>query len=115
MNFLFDVSQCSDPNGLGAIVSFLKTILTLIQIGIPIGLILLGTIDLGKAVLAGEEKEIKENQQMLFKRAISAVLVFFVTAIVTFAIGLIPSAGSAWSKCWNQTTSVDTVININRA
>ncbi len=99
--FFLDVSLCQDPDGLGKIIGFLKSILLFIQIAIPIGLILYGTIDLGKAVIAGDEKEIQSNQKVLFKRVIAAVLVFFVVAIVTFAMGLVNN--DVWKSCWNNT------------
>ena len=35
------------------------------QIAIPVIIILLGTIDLGKAVLAGEDKKIKDEMSMI--------------------------------------------------
>ena len=81
MNFLVDCT------GILPVVKFVRNgIMPLFQIGIPIILIVLGTIDLGKAVIAGKEEEIKKNQQMLIKRAISAVAVFFVTTLVSFIL-----------------------------
>ena len=44
--------------GLGPIVSVIKNgVFPLVQLGIPIVLIVLGTLDLGKAVIASDEKE----------------------------------------------------------
>jgi hypothetical protein len=106
---MYFLVSCSDPEGLGKIITTLHTVLTLIQIGIPIGLILIGTIDLGRAVLAGDEKEIKQHQTTLFKRAIAAIVVFFITAIVTFATGLV--GGTAWQDCWNATQHSSTKID----
>ena len=68
-------------------------VIPLIQIGIPILLIVLGTIDLGKAVIASKEDEIKNAQKMLVKRAIYAVAVFFVVTIVTLVFSLFTSTG----------------------
>jgi hypothetical protein len=101
MFFLQDVAFCTDPDGLGKIIAFLKTVLYLIQRAIPIILIFYGSLDLGKAVMAGKEDEIQKAQQLLLKRVIAAVLVFFITAIVTFAMGLVGDEGSHWRNCWN--------------
>ncbi len=87
------------PTGLGTLVGIVKNVLTIIQILIPIGLIIFGTVDLGRAVVAGDEKQIKENQQRLLKRAFAAVLVFLIVTIVTFLMEFI--GGAAWKKCWN--------------
>lgn len=85
-------------------------VIPLIQIGVPILLIVLGTIDLGKAVVASKEDEIKNAQKMLVKRAIYAVAVFFVVTIVTLVFSLFASTGdedlenvsNSWTKCWNE-------------
>lgn len=83
-------------------------VIPLIQIGVPILLIVLGTIDLGKAVIASKEDEIKNAQKMLVKRAIYAVAVFFVVTIVTLVFSLFTSTGDpdlenaaeSWTDCW---------------
>ncbi len=64
-------------------------IVSLIKIAIPILLIVLGMIDLGKAVVAQKEDEIKKAQTMFVKRLISAALVFFVVVIVQLVFNLV--------------------------
>ena len=83
-------------------------IIPLIQIGIPIILIILGMLDLGKAVVASKEDEIKNAQKMLIKRAIYALAIFFVVLIVQVVFGLLGTAkgdyeeaGNNWLDCWN--------------
>ena len=61
-------------------------VIPLFQIGIPILLIIFGTVDLGKAVVASKEDEIKAAQKMLVKRAIYAIAVFLVVTIVSLVI-----------------------------
>lgn len=89
-------------------------IIPIIQIGIPIILIVLGMLDLGKAVVASKEDEIKAAQKLLIKRAIYAVAIFFVVLIVQLVFGLLGSAGTdgmgnnygtqgeVWIDCWKQ-------------
>lgn len=85
-------------------------VLPIFQWGIPIILIVLGTIDLGKAVIASKEEEIKKAQQMLIKRLIYAVAVFFVVTIVTLVFGLfaqtkdsnLTNVSDSWLQCWNK-------------
>ncbi|MDD2181695.1 MAG: hypothetical protein PHW32_04945 [Bacilli bacterium] len=91
------VGACTNEELL-PIIGFIKSILLVIQILIPIGLIVLGTIDLGKAVIASKEDEIKKNQQTLVKRALAAVLVFLLATIVTFLMGFV--GGKTWKACW---------------
>ena len=105
MNFLA-VDFCGN---LLPLIRLIKNgIIPIIQIGIPIILIIMGMLDLGKAVVASKEDEIKNAQKMLIKRAIYAVAVFFVVLIVQLVFGLLGSAGDDygdkgdnWLACWN--------------
>jgi hypothetical protein len=99
------VEHLCDSDELLTIFYYLRRILTLIQILIPIGLIIWGTIDLGKAVIAGDEKEIKANQQTLLKRVIAAILVFFVVVIVGFVMGFV--GNKEWDTCWRASKNHD--------
>lgn len=76
-------------------------VVMILQIAIPVIIILLGTIDLGKAVMAGEDKQIKEAQKMFIKRLIYGVAIFFVVMIVKAVFGLISNAdiGNACFEC----------------
>ncbi len=97
MIYLLNNNLCNDEN-LKIIVSFLKTIFTLIQIIIPVLLVIFGSIDLGKAVMAGDEKEIKSATTLLMKRAIAAVAVFLLVVLVRLVTGLV--GGEDWRECW---------------
>ena len=90
-----DASTCG---GLLDIVTIIRKVVDIIKILIPIGLILFGLLDLGKAVIAGKEDEMKKFQGALIKRVIYAVVVFLVVQIVVFATGLVGS--SDWQDCW---------------
>jgi uncharacterized membrane protein YjgN (DUF898 family) len=88
-----DIDYCAKmPEGL---ITLIKAILGLIQFLIPMGLILMGTIDFGKSVFAGSEDEIKKNQQRFIQRLIAAVLVFLVATIVRAVISFVANNNSA--------------------
>ena len=70
--------------------SFITLLVTLIKIGVPVILIIFGMMDLGRAVMAQKEDEIKKGQQTFIKRAVAAIMVFLVVSIVQ----LIVSSGS---------------------
>lgn len=98
-----------DCTGLLPFIRLIKNgVIPLIQIGIPIILILLGMLDLGKAVMASKEDEIKSAQKLLIKRCIYAVAIFFVVFIVQVVIGLVSKSGEGnlgennWYDCWKQ-------------
>lgn len=77
---------CNETAGIWKI---LGEVVFVIRIVIPIIIILLGTLDLGKAVLAGEEKTIKEAQKAFIRRLIYGVAIFFVVPLVKAAFGLV--------------------------
>ena len=93
-------------------------LIPIIQIGIPIILIILGMIDLGKAVIASKEDEIKSAQKLLIKRIIYAVAVFLVVSIVTLVFSIVAGntsednaenattgskGANTWLECWKHT------------
>ena len=95
------------------LINVVSTIITVIKFGVPILLIIFGMLDLGKAVVASKEDEIKKGQQMFIKRIISAVLVFFVVVVVQLVVNLaagkkenesIWSCVNAFIKGVNETT-----------
>ena len=107
-----DVGVVNDNcGGLSPIVRIIKKgVFPIVQIGIPILLIVFGTIDLGKAVISSDEKEVKEAQSRLIKRCIYAVAIFFITTLVTLLMSLVATGTeggdheantTGWAECWN--------------
>ena len=98
---------CQD---LAPIINLIKHgVIPLIQIGIPIILIVLGMLDLGKAVMAGKEDEMKKAQSMLLKRFLYAIAIFFVVTLVTLVFRLVANNSDGdegakeavtWRDCW---------------
>lgn len=70
------------------IPKIISSVIIVMQIMAPVLLVIFGSIDLVKGVASQKEDEIKKGQQVLIKRTIAAVLVFFVIAIVKFGISL---------------------------
>ena len=81
-------------NGLAPLVKLLRNgVIPAIQAAIIVVLIVLLIIDLGKAVMAGKEDEIKSAQKLAIKRVVYALVVFLVPWIVNVAIGLLVQTG----------------------
>lgn len=64
------------------ILRIVGIVVFVIKVAVPIILIVVGMIELARAVGEKEEKEIKAAQDRLVKRAIAAILVFLVITIV---------------------------------
>ena len=92
------------PTEIAKIVSI---IIKVIQIGVPIALIIWGLIDLGKAVMAQKEDEIKAGQKTFLKRAVTAAIVFFVVVIVKLLVGVV-----AGDESTNIVGCIDEVLSL---
>ena len=85
-----------------------------IKIVIPIALIIFGMLDMGKAVTSGKDDEIKKQLMSFLRRAIAAVLVFFVPTIVGMLMTTVNDAASAqdtcgWAECINKATGTESL------
>ena len=86
MNIFLIADACE---GLGPIVSVVKGLFNIIKILVPIALLIYGVLDLAKAVIASDEKEIKGATSKFIKRAVAAVALFFAVTIVYTLMGLV--------------------------
>ena len=71
------------------IPAVVSTIIAIIRVAVPVLLVIFGSLDLAKGIIAGKEDEIKKGQQLFIKRLIAGALVFFVFIIVQFVISLV--------------------------
>ena len=76
------MDACTNPDVL-RVIYFIMKLIDVVRIIVPIGLIIVGSIDLSKSVIASDEKGQKGNLNLFIKRIIYAVLVFAVPWIVT--------------------------------
>ena len=70
-------------------------------------MIVFGTLDLAKAVIAGKEDEMKKAQSTLIRRAIYAVAVFLVVFLVQTVMGIVSDNVTGVDTknpitCWNE-------------
>lgn len=80
---------CTDTANIWRTVGYF---LLVFKIVIPIILIILGMVDLGKAVISSDDKAISKAAKSLLMRAIAAVCIFFVPTIVSFIIQLVDTS-----------------------
>lgn len=81
----------------------------ILEIVVPLLLIVFGSIDFVKAVIAQKEDEIKKGQQTFIKRIIAGIIIFFVFSIVK----LIISIAADKDKSKNIIDCADCLINNN--
>ena len=94
-----------------AIPKLTSTVVSIIQWVIPVILIVLGMIDLGKAVTSNDEKQMKEAQKTLIKRVVYAVLVLFIVAIVRFVFSALAPSKSGGLNSNSPSTTISGCID----
>jgi len=108
MYFLANICEMSSLDPIWNIVGF---IVKTIWIGVPILLIIFGMIDLGKAVIASKEDEVKKAWKAFGRRFLVAVAVFAVVWAVGAVFSLVADIGgdavdatqmTGWKACWNK-------------
>jgi hypothetical protein len=78
------------------------TAIYIAKIMVPILLILMGSIELIKVVLNGDDKSFKSSINNLVKKFVEGILIFFLPTIVFWVLGMVANATDAYtnySKC----------------
>ena len=91
---------CGDTYAPMIAAQITRTVYMILQIATPLIIILLGMIDLGKAVMAHKEDDIKKSQQTFVKRLLVGASVFLVFVLAKFVIGLVAPANDN-TDMWN--------------
>lgn len=81
---------CANTANIWQIVGY---VLLVFKIVIPILLIIWGMLDLGKAVVASKDDEIKKATKGLAMRAVAAVIIFLIPTLISYIMGLIGGFG----------------------
>ncbi len=80
---------------------FVGMVLLVLKIVIPIILIILGMIDLGKAVISSEDKAVSKAATKLLWRIVAAIIIFFIPTIVSAIFGLVGSFNEEVKEDYN--------------
>lgn len=102
INFLA-ASKC-EIDGLASVLHYAVIVINLIRIIAPLALIIWGSIDLLKGIIAGDDKKVAAARKPFIQRLISAILIFLIPWIVNFAINTFVSDGSDWKACYREAT-----------
>ena len=77
----------------------INKVLGYVRIIVPILIIVLGMIDLAKAVIASKEDEMRKAQKTFVKRLIIGVVVFFIPVLVNLLMSLADMIWENYSSC----------------
>lgn len=82
-----------------ALTGLISALVFGIKVVVPILLVIFGMLDLGKAVMAQKEDEIKKGQQTFLKRLVAAAIVFLVIFVAQLVVSIVAgqtSDGGVW-------------------
>lgn len=96
-----------DQSGILKALQIIGFALTIIKVVVPILLVIMGTFELGKAVIANDDKAIKTAVNSLIKKAIAGVVIFFLPTIIAVVASLVDELGdlNKFTKCTNCLTN----------
>lgn len=96
MNLFFGMTagEFCTQSAVQNILGLLKLVITIFKWAIPILLIVVGSFDLGKAVIDQKPENIQKAYNGLIKRAIAAIVIFFIPSIVGLLMEAIGNAAS---------------------
>lgn len=90
---------------------FVGYIMLIFKIVIPLILLILGMFDLGKAVVASDDKAIQKAAKSLAMRAVAAIVIFFIPTLIKFAFSIVngfqddPAVRNNYNRCADCLTS----------
>ena len=121
--YIIDCTEAAEMcSNLQPFLNVIKLFLQILRWSVPLLLVVLGTIDMFKAVTkADDEKVVTEARKAFVKRLIYGVLVFLIPFFVNLILGLvedtIPSnddsvSATTWISCWNENVDMSSCTNI---
>ena len=102
--FILETSMCENASFLGTVL-FIKNLIFIISIIIPIFLVVLLTLDLAKAVVSGDETQMKAAQNLAFKRILYALIIIVVPIIINAVFTTLGASGVDALDCYNNATN----------
>lgn len=102
INFLASASFDICTGDLKWIVQIIKIVIRIICLAAPFALILFGSLDFFKAIIAGDEKEMKAKRKPFIGRLVAAIIILLLPALINLIMKTIAgSAQNTFVNCWN--------------
>ena len=80
-----------------------RLIIRILQIAVPFALIIWGSLDFFKAVIAGDEKEMKMKRKPFVQRLIAALIVLLLPSIVNLIMkNIAKNQNNTFVNCYNE-------------
>lgn len=105
---LLTISECGG-SGVLKVLLFIKEIMNVLFIIVPIGLIIIMSIDLAKAVMSSDSEKMKKVTKVTIKRIVYAVILFAIPTIVSIFNSLLGDLGVDYARCFTMAGDKSTI------
>ncbi len=88
-----------------------RLVIRFLQIAVPFALIIWGSLDFFKAVVAGDDKEIKQKRKPFVQRLIAAIIILLLPMLVDIIMKTIASnTETDFATCWTEADPKNGII-----
>ena len=85
-----DVVSCGNIKNIPIrIPNIVSMLISILNVAVPVILVIFGTIDLAKGMMAGDENEIKKGRQAFIKRIIAGACVYLIILGVKLLVNIV--------------------------
>ena len=104
---------CGANSNLLWIVQLARIVIRIIAIAAPFALIIFGSLDFFKAIIAGDEKEMKAKRKPFIGRLVAAIIILLMPTIVNLVMKTIAkSTNNAFATCWDAASTGGWSLNL---
>lgn len=89
-------------------LKYVGDIINIIKIALPLLLIILGTFDIGKAVISSKSDDVRKNMKHFIRRIIVCIIIFFIPGICLIVFSFVhdfndirKNSGLDYEVCYN--------------
>ena len=102
-NFLELGKACAEGSSLLFGFQIARWVIRIIQIAVPFVLIIFGSLDFFKAIVAGDEKEMKQKRKPFVQRVIAALVIILLPTLVNLImLNIAKNTNNEFADCWSQ-------------
>ena len=100
-DFLID-DVCAEGSPMLFIFKLARWLIRIIQIAVPFALIIFGSLDFFKALMANDEKEMRMKRKPFVKRIIVSIIIILLPTLVNLLLKkLAANTNNRFAECWN--------------
>lgn len=93
---------CGDETSTLFIFQTARLIIRVIQFVVPFALIIWGSLDFFKAVIAGDDKDMKVKRKPFVHRVVSALIILLLPSLVNVIMrNIAKNSYNRFAECWN--------------